>query len=282
MAALVGPLPVAATRSPTDDRRAQLRWLMPVSRAWSAQASTPRRGRPRAMAASMMGVDRPASRCTTEPLSAPRRAGVRPGSGRDCWPTRPRRICGPAPGDEPSVLAQDGVGGDEQSDAAVAGESADERGGQCWVGPGHRRSRPAATQYGGLVAEYEDLGVFGRVGSCEQSVPAHELADHQICQSQGHGRIMPSTCSSRTCRSRAWTGFQTLTTWTCPAVTSPSRRPTSWLVRCQRLVRDYERLPSSHETMVRWAMIGLMTRRRGGSWGPTDGRSGRRDGTSGR
>lgn len=38
-------------------------------------------------------------------------------------------------------------------------------------------------------------------------------------------------------------------------------RTLSWLVRCRRLVRDYERLPDSHETMVKWAMIGLMTRR---------------------
>lgn len=38
-------------------------------------------------------------------------------------------------------------------------------------------------------------------------------------------------------------------------------RTLSWLVRCRRLVRDYERLPESHETMVKWAMIGLMTRR---------------------
>ncbi|WP_330838413.1 IS5 family transposase [Actinophytocola sp.] len=38
-------------------------------------------------------------------------------------------------------------------------------------------------------------------------------------------------------------------------------RTLSWLMRCRRLVRDYERLPDSHETMVKWAMVGLMTRR---------------------
>ncbi len=38
-------------------------------------------------------------------------------------------------------------------------------------------------------------------------------------------------------------------------------RTLSWLMRNRRLVRDYERLPESHETMVKWAMIGLMTRR---------------------
>jgi transposase len=38
-------------------------------------------------------------------------------------------------------------------------------------------------------------------------------------------------------------------------------RTLSWLVRCRRLDRDYERLPSHAEAMVKWAMIGLMTRR---------------------
>ncbi|MCG2624976.1 IS5 family transposase [Arthrobacter sp. I2-34] len=38
-------------------------------------------------------------------------------------------------------------------------------------------------------------------------------------------------------------------------------RTLSWLVRCRRLGRDYERLPAHAEAMVRWAMIGLMVRR---------------------
>jgi transposase len=38
-------------------------------------------------------------------------------------------------------------------------------------------------------------------------------------------------------------------------------RTLSWLVRCRRLGRDYERLPEHSEAMVKWAMIGLMTRR---------------------
>jgi hypothetical protein len=35
----------------------------------------------------------------------------------------------------------------------------------------------------------------------------------------------------------------------------------SWLVRCRRLDHDYERLPEHAEVMVKWTMIGLMTRR---------------------
>jgi transposase len=38
-------------------------------------------------------------------------------------------------------------------------------------------------------------------------------------------------------------------------------RTLSWLVRCRRLDRDYERLPEHAEAMVKWTMIGLMTRR---------------------
>jgi len=38
-------------------------------------------------------------------------------------------------------------------------------------------------------------------------------------------------------------------------------RTFSWMMRWRRLVRDYERLPETHEAMVRWAMIGLMLNR---------------------
>ena len=38
-------------------------------------------------------------------------------------------------------------------------------------------------------------------------------------------------------------------------------RTLSWLVRCRRLDHDYERLPEHAEAMVKWTMIGLMTRR---------------------
>ena len=38
-------------------------------------------------------------------------------------------------------------------------------------------------------------------------------------------------------------------------------RTFSWLLRWRRLVRDYERLPETHEALVKWAMIGLMLNR---------------------
>lgn len=34
-----------------------------------------------------------------------------------------------------------------------------------------------------------------------------------------------------------------------------------WIVRCRRLDHDYERVPAHSEAMIKWAMIGLMTRR---------------------
>ena len=38
-------------------------------------------------------------------------------------------------------------------------------------------------------------------------------------------------------------------------------RTFAWLVRCRRLDRDYERLPTTSEVMIKWAMIGIVTRR---------------------
>jgi len=38
-------------------------------------------------------------------------------------------------------------------------------------------------------------------------------------------------------------------------------RTFSWLMRWRRLARDYERLPETHEAMVKWAMVGIMLNR---------------------
>jgi transposase len=38
-------------------------------------------------------------------------------------------------------------------------------------------------------------------------------------------------------------------------------RTFSWINRCRRTVRDYERLPANHAAMVQWAMVIIMTRR---------------------
>jgi len=63
-------------------------------------------------------------------------------------------------------------------------------------------------------------------------------------------------------RSDKWPTFEVL----------PSRwvieRTNSWLMGTRRLARDYGRLPEHSEAMVKWTMIGLMTRR----LAPTSGR----------
>ncbi|MGH3262249.1 MAG: IS5 family transposase [Trebonia sp.] len=38
-------------------------------------------------------------------------------------------------------------------------------------------------------------------------------------------------------------------------------RTFSWLMRFRRLARDYERLPETHEAMVKWAMVAIMLNR---------------------
>ena len=38
-------------------------------------------------------------------------------------------------------------------------------------------------------------------------------------------------------------------------------RTLAWITRCRRTVRDYQRLPGHHETIVYWAMTITMTRR---------------------
>jgi transposase len=38
-------------------------------------------------------------------------------------------------------------------------------------------------------------------------------------------------------------------------------RTLSWITKCRRLDHDYERLPKTSVAMVKWAMVGLMTRR---------------------
>jgi len=38
-------------------------------------------------------------------------------------------------------------------------------------------------------------------------------------------------------------------------------RTFAWISKHRRTTRDYKRLPASHEAMILWAMIALMTRR---------------------
>ena len=54
-------------------------------------------------------------------------------------------------------------------------------------------------------------------------------------------------------------------------------RTFSWMMRWRRLCRDYERLPETHEAMVKWAMVGVMLNRLARPpgrkpWGPNNPR----------
>ena len=53
-------------------------------------------------------------------------------------------------------------------------------------------------------------------------------------------------------------------------------RTFAWLMRWRRLVRDYERLPETHEAMVKWAMVAVMLNRLAPSPGPKPWSSRRR------
>jgi hypothetical protein len=88
-----------------------------------------------------------------------------PQSGWDRWSAGSAIVGGPAAGDESSVPAQECGWGDEHACSAAVGESSDEDGDQCSVGPIHPGSRGAAVQYSELVAQYEDLDILGSVGA---------------------------------------------------------------------------------------------------------------------
>ena len=51
-------------------------------------------------------------------------------------------------------------------------------------------------------------------------------------------------------------------------------RTFSWISRCRRTVRDYERQPEHHAAMVQWAMVIVMTRRLARKRAPTHASSG--------
>jgi hypothetical protein len=124
-------------------------------------------------------------------------------AGGDGRSTGPDGLGGPAAGDQLAVPAQDGGRCDQLPEASADREQSDEGGDQGAVGPGHPRARRAPSKHGELVAQDQDLDLFGRVGSGAQHDPAEEHGEHLIDQSQRHQRIMPAACRGRTARSRA-------------------------------------------------------------------------------
>jgi hypothetical protein len=85
-----------------------------------------------------------------------------------------------------SVPAQQGPRADNQAQAAVVptGQKPGQRGQDRPVRPGQPRRPDLALEHGDLVAQEEDLGIFGPVGAGEQGKPAEHAQHCQISQSQ--------------------------------------------------------------------------------------------------
>src|SRR5271169_484045 len=100
--------------------------------------------------------------CATSSISAYNLRGARP-------PGSAARVR-PAPPDQAGVPAQQGARGDDQAQLAdmAAGQQPGQRRQDRPVGPGQSRCPDLALEYGDLVAQEEDLGVFGAVEAGEQ------------------------------------------------------------------------------------------------------------------
>jgi hypothetical protein len=93
-----------------------------------------------------------------------------------------RWLGGPAAGDESLVPAQDRRGRDEEAESPAGGEQTGQGGDQGSVGPVHPGSRTAPLQHRELVAQDEDLDLFGGVGSGAQHHPVQELGEDEVDQ----------------------------------------------------------------------------------------------------
>ena len=122
-------------------------------------------------------------------------AGVLPGQtedqldrllrqGRPSWPSV--RV-GPAPADERPMPAQDRLGGDEERRPALAWHEPGQAGDERPVGPAEAGPCDLTAQHGQLVAEHQDLGIFG---DGVHPVDPHELddaTDQAVEEAERHG-----------------------------------------------------------------------------------------------
>ena len=86
-----------------------------------------------------------------------------------------------------AVPAQDRGRSDQAVTAQALGEAPDQRGEHRSVGPVQARPRVGSAKYGDLVAQHEQLDVFGRGCPAEQQQPAEEPAEDQVEQAKRHG-----------------------------------------------------------------------------------------------
>jgi hypothetical protein len=85
-------------------------------------------------------------------------------------------------GTHAAVLAQDRGRGDQAMTAQHRGEASDQRGEQGSVGPVQAGLGVGSLQYCDLVAQHEQLEVFGRGRPAEKHQPAEKTSDDQIEQ----------------------------------------------------------------------------------------------------
>jgi len=92
------------------------------------------------------------------------------------------------PADQAGVPAQQGARADDQAQLAelAAGQLPGQRGYDRPVGPGQPRGLDLALEHGNLMAQDEDLGVLGAVGTGQQGEPAEHAEHRQVGESLRH------------------------------------------------------------------------------------------------
>jgi hypothetical protein len=105
--------------------------------------------------------------------------------GADWRPSFPVRV-GPFPGDQPAVPPKDSARGDQAVHPQPSRQAPDQRGKDGAIAPVQPGPGIGAVQHGDLVAQHEQLGVFGRRGPAQQDQPAAEPDEDQVQQAQEH------------------------------------------------------------------------------------------------
>jgi hypothetical protein len=84
------------------------------------------------------------------------------------------------------VPAQQGSGRHQPQSAQMWGQQPAQRAEERAVDPGEGRAGVVASKHRDLVAQHEDLGLFGDGRSGEQSQPAQHAAERQVHESKRH------------------------------------------------------------------------------------------------
>ncbi len=91
-------------------------------------------------------------------------------------------------GDQPAVPGQQGARCHDPMEPKPLGQQPRQRGQQRPVGPVQSRPGDLPAQHSDLMPQYQDLGLFGGVGTHEERRPAEQLDHQQIQEAQEHER----------------------------------------------------------------------------------------------